>query len=118
MSRLSNDVDGVENVVTDTVFGLARNLLIAVATLALMVRYSWQLTLFTLVLIPLIGWPVRRAGQATYRARGRTQTQLAAMFAYLQEILGVSVHSAAIARARATAGAHHPGARQAENALM
>jgi ATP-binding cassette subfamily B protein len=90
MSRLSNDVNGVEDVVTDTVFGLVRNTLFAVATLALMLRFSWQLTLLTLALIPLVGWPTKRAGTATYRARGRTQAKLAEMFAYLQEILGIS----------------------------
>jgi ATP-binding cassette subfamily B protein len=90
MSRLSNDVDGVEDVVTDTVFGLVRNLLVTVATLVLMVRFSWQLTLVVLVLIPLVALPARRAGRATYRAREQTQTNLAEMTAYLQEILGIS----------------------------
>jgi ATP-binding cassette subfamily B protein len=90
MSRLSNDVDGVEDVVTDTVFGLVRNLLVTLATLVLMVRFSWQLTLVVLVLIPLVALPARRAGRATYRAREQTQTKLAEMTAYLQEILGIS----------------------------
>jgi ATP-binding cassette, subfamily B, bacterial len=90
MSRLSNDIDGVENVVTDTVFGLARNLLTAIATLVLMLRFSWPLTLVVLALIPLIGLPARRAGHATYRARALTQGKLAEMTAYLQEILGIS----------------------------
>jgi ABC-type bacteriocin/lantibiotic exporter with double-glycine peptidase domain len=52
---------GVEDVVTDTVFGLVRNALFAVATLALMVRFSWQMTLLTLAIIPLVGWPPKRA---------------------------------------------------------
>jgi ABC-type bacteriocin/lantibiotic exporter with double-glycine peptidase domain len=42
--RLTNDVDGVEDVVTDTVFGLFRNVLVTVATLGLMLRFSWPLT--------------------------------------------------------------------------
>jgi ATP-binding cassette subfamily B protein len=80
----------VEDVVTDTVFGLIRNLLVTLATLVLMVRFSWQLTLVVLVLIPLVALPARRAGRATYRAREQTQTKLAEMTAYLQEILGIS----------------------------
>jgi ATP-binding cassette subfamily B protein len=90
MSRLTNDVDGVEDVVTDTVFGLFRNALVTVATLALMLRFSWPLTLVVLALIPLVALPARRAGRATYRARTATQTKLAEMTAYLQEILGIS----------------------------
>ncbi len=90
MSRLSNDIDAVEDVVTDTVFGLARNVFTAAATLVLMLRFTWQLTAVVLVLIPLVSLPARKAGTATYRARTRTQGKLAEMTAYLQEILGIS----------------------------
>ena len=90
MSRLSNDIDAVNDVVTDTVFGLARNLFTTIATLVLMLRFTWQLTLAVLVLIPLISLPARKAGRASYTARGRTQRKLAEMTAYLQEILGIS----------------------------
>src|SRR6266699_5223035 len=90
MSRLSNDIDAVDDVVTDTVFGLARNLFTTIATLVLMLRFTWQLTLAVLVLIPLISLPARKAGRASYAARGRTQRKLAEMTAYLQEILGIS----------------------------
>jgi len=90
LSRINNDVDGVEDIVADTVFGLIRNLLVMVTTLALMVTFSWQLTLLVLLLIPLVGLPTRRAGEATYRARSATQVQRGAMSAYLQEVLGIS----------------------------
>ena len=90
MSRLSNDIDAVNDVVTDTVFGLARSLFTAIATLVLMLRFTWPLTVVVLVLIPLVSLPARKAGRASYTARGRTQGKLAEMTAYLQEILGIS----------------------------
>jgi ATP-binding cassette subfamily B protein len=90
LSRINTDIDGVEDVVTDTVFGLVSNALVTIATLALMLRFSWQLTLVVLVLIPLVALPARRAGRATYAARGRTQSYRGQMTAYLQEILGIS----------------------------
>jgi ATP-binding cassette subfamily B protein len=90
LSRINTDIDGVEDVVTDTVFGLVSNVLVTAATLALMLRFSWQLTLAVAVMIPLIGLPARRAGKATYRARGQTQKQRGQMTGYLQEILGIS----------------------------
>jgi ATP-binding cassette subfamily B protein len=90
MSRLGNDVNGVEDVVTDTVFGLARALFTAIATLVLMLHFTWQLTVFVLVLMPLISIPAHKAGKATYRARNRTQGKLAEMTAYMQETLGIS----------------------------
>lgn len=90
LSRLTNDVGGVETVITDTVFGLVRNVIVAAATLALMLRFSWQLTLVVLVLIPIVGLPTSRFGRASYRARARTQGKLAQLTGYLQEILGIS----------------------------
>jgi ATP-binding cassette, subfamily B, bacterial len=90
LSRINTDIDGVEDVVTDTVFGLVSNALVTIATLALMLRFSWQLTLVVLVMIPLVALPARRAGRATYSARGRTQSYRGQMTAYLQEILGIS----------------------------
>jgi ATP-binding cassette, subfamily B, bacterial len=90
LSRINTDIDGVEDVVADTVFGLISNVLVTLATLALMVTFSWPLTLAVLVMIPLVGLPTRKAGRATYAARGRTQRQRGAMSAYLQEILGIS----------------------------
>jgi len=90
LSRINNDVDGVEDVVADTVFGLVRNALVTVATLALMFAFSWPLTLLVLALIPLVGLPTRRAGEAMYRARSATQAQRGELTAYLQEVLGIS----------------------------
>jgi ATP-binding cassette subfamily B protein len=90
LSRINTDIDGVEDVVTDTVFGLVSAVLVTVTTLGLMFGFSWPLTLAVLVMIPLIGWPTRKAGTATYAARGQTQRQRGAMSAYLQEILGIS----------------------------
>jgi ATP-binding cassette, subfamily B, bacterial len=90
MSRIGNDVNGIENVVADTIFGVARNALVTVTTLALMFSFDWRLTLFAIVLLPAIAIPMRRAGRRVYQARGRTQAKLAEMTAYLQEVLGIS----------------------------
>jgi ATP-binding cassette subfamily B protein len=72
------------------VFGLVSSALVTIATLALMLSFSWQLTLAVAVMIPLVALPARRAGKASYQARGRTQEQRGQMTAYLQEILGIS----------------------------
>jgi len=90
LSRINTDIDGVEDVVTDTVFGLVSSTLVTIATLALMLTFSWPLTLAVLVMIPTVALPARRAGRATYQARGRTQGLRGQMTAYMQEILGIS----------------------------
>jgi ATP-binding cassette subfamily B protein len=90
LSRINTDIDGIDDVVTDTVFGLVSSALTTAATLALMVRFSWPLTLAVLVMIPAVAFPARRAGKASYRARSATQQQRGHATAYLQEILGIS----------------------------
>jgi ATP-binding cassette subfamily B protein len=90
MSRIGNDVNDIENVVADTVFGVINNALIAGSTLALMIAFDWRLTLVALVLIPAVALPMRRAGRRVYAARGATQRKLAELTAYLQEVLGIS----------------------------
>jgi ATP-binding cassette subfamily B protein len=90
MSRIGNDVNDIENVVADTVFGVVRNAIVTVSTLALMFAFDWRLTLVALVLLPSIAIPMRKAGRRVYEARGATQRKLAEMTAYLQEVLGIS----------------------------
>jgi ATP-binding cassette subfamily B protein len=90
MSRIGNDVNDIENVVADTILGVANNALVAGSTLALMIVFDWRLTLVALVLIPAIALPMRRAGRRVYTARGATQRKLAELTAYLQEVLGIS----------------------------
>jgi ATP-binding cassette, subfamily B, bacterial len=90
MSRIGNDVNDIENVVADSVFGVANNALVAGTTLGLMIAFDWRLTLVAVVLIPLIALPMRRAGKRVYEARGATQQKLAELTAYLQEVLGIS----------------------------
>jgi ATP-binding cassette subfamily B protein len=90
MSRIGNDVNDIENVVAQTVFGVVNNALVAGTTLGLMIAFDWRLTLVALVLIPLIALPMRRAGRRVYAARGATQRKLADLTAHLQEVLGIS----------------------------
>jgi ATP-binding cassette subfamily B protein len=90
MSRIGNDVNDIENVVADTVLGVARNAIVAGSTLALMVAFDWRLTLVALVMLPLIAIPMRTAGRRVYAARGAAQRKLAELTAYLQEVLGIS----------------------------
>ncbi len=90
LSRMSNDVGGIEDVVSETVFGLVSDVIIVASTLALMLALDWRLTLAALALMPVVLVPSRYVGKATYRARKKTQEQLSRMSSYMQEVLGIS----------------------------
>jgi hypothetical protein len=49
LSRLNNDVGGIADVVSDTVFGLVSNLITLGTTLILMLVLDWRLTLVVLL---------------------------------------------------------------------
>jgi ATP-binding cassette subfamily B protein len=90
LSRMNNDIGGIDDVVSDTIFGFVSSLVVAVSTLVLMVSLSWQLTAAALVLMPLVLVPSRYLGRANYRARKRVQEKLSEASAYMQEVLGIS----------------------------
>ncbi len=90
MSRLSNDVNGVQSVVSDTIFSLVNNLVILISTVAYMFWLDWRLSVVALLVLPAFLLPTRRVGKATFHARKATQGKLAEMTAYMQETLGIS----------------------------
>src|SRR5205807_713632 len=65
MSRLSNDVNSVQSVVSDTIFSLVMNVIILATTVAYMVTRDWRLTVVALVVLPAFLLPApMRAGRA------------------------------------------------------
>jgi ATP-binding cassette subfamily B protein len=90
MSRLSNDVNGVQSVVSDTIFSLVNNVVILASTVVLMFALDWKLTIAALVVLPAFLLPTLRVGKATFQARKATQGKLSDMTAYMQETLGIS----------------------------
>ncbi|GAB3700817.1 ABC transporter ATP-binding protein [Mariniluteicoccus flavus] len=59
-SRLTNDIAGMQNVVTTTATSIASNLTTAVGTAIAMAALSWRLSLLSLVVLPPAIWVSRR----------------------------------------------------------
>ncbi|MBV8196107.1 MAG: ABC transporter ATP-binding protein [Candidatus Dormibacteraeota bacterium] len=89
-SRLTNDVGGIQSVVTDTATSLLSNLVILLSTLVAMLVLSWQLTALSLVLTPIFAFYTYRAGQVRRRITTRAQESIAEMTAITEETLSVS----------------------------
>ncbi|MCZ8377898.1 ABC transporter ATP-binding protein [Mycobacterium sp. CPCC 205372] len=62
VSRLGNDVIGAQRAFSDTLSGVVSNVVTLTLTLAVMIGISWQITLLSLVLMPLFVVPARRIG--------------------------------------------------------
>src|SRR5712691_2347899 len=89
-SRLANDVGGVQSVVTDTAASILSNVVIIISTLVAMLILSWQLTVLSLILLPLFLWLTYRVGKARQQVAASTQKSLADMSAITEETLSVS----------------------------
>src|SRR5436189_474483 len=89
-SRISNDIGGVQNVVTNTATSIASNVTTVVATMVGMLLLSWELALFAFALIPIFVLLTRRVGNERRRIAKTTQETLADISSLVQETLSVS----------------------------
>lgn len=63
MSRLNNDVIGAQQAVTGTLGTVISNVITLVVTLTIMLSLQWELTILTLLVLPLFIIPARRIGR-------------------------------------------------------
>jgi ATP-binding cassette subfamily B protein len=89
-SRISNDIGGVQSVVTSTATSIVSNVTTVVASVVGMVALSWQLSLFSFALIPVFVLLTRRVGEERRRIAKSTQETLADISSLVQESLSVS----------------------------
>ena len=73
VSRLNSDVIGAQQAFTSTLGGVVGNLITTVVVLVTMFLLSWQVTLLSLILVPLFLLPARWMGR---RLQGLTKEQM------------------------------------------
>ncbi|HVD04122.1 MAG TPA: ABC transporter ATP-binding protein [Candidatus Dormibacteraeota bacterium] len=89
-SRLTNDVGGVDSVITNTATSIVSNLTRTAATLTGMAVLSWQLTLISVVMMPVFLVVTTRVGEVRRKVSADTQATLADLSAIAEETLSVS----------------------------
>ena len=89
-SRLANDVGGVQTVVTSTASSILSNIVTVVSSLVAMLVLSWELTVVSLILVPLFVVLTYRVGRLRRAVSAETQESMAEMSAITQETLSVS----------------------------
>ncbi|WP_123023442.1 ABC transporter ATP-binding protein [Mycolicibacterium stellerae] len=67
VSRIGNDVNGAQRAFSDTFSGVITNVVTLTLTLVVMLRISWQVTVLSLVLMPLFLLPARWIGRTMAR---------------------------------------------------
>jgi len=90
MSRLNSDVIGAQQAVTSTFVSLTANVFTVVATLIIMFRLEWRLTLLAISILPLFIITSRQVGKRLRAIRRNQMAANAEMNSVMQETLSVS----------------------------
>ena len=88
MARLSGDVQEVEASVMSSLDMLFKNPILIVVYLATMFFFSWQLTIFVLILLPVAGLVMGRVGKSLKRKSLRAQQMWGTILSTAEESIG------------------------------
>src|SRR6185295_4853424 len=89
-SRISNDIGGVQSVVTSTATSIVANVTTVIASMIGMIALSWQLSIFAFALLPVFVLLTRRVGNERRKIAKSTQETLADISSLVQESLSVA----------------------------
>ena len=90
MSRVNNDVAGVQGAMTGTLTSITTNVISVIVTVVVMFSLEWRLALLATALVPIFIYPARRVGLFRRDVSRQTQEQQAGVTAFLQERLNIS----------------------------
>jgi ATP-binding cassette subfamily B protein len=99
-SRITNDIGGMESVVTSTATSIAANLTTAVATAVAMVALSWRLSLISLVVMPPAIYLSRKVARMRRAITTQQQRELADLNVAIEE--GLSINGVQLAKTMGT----------------
>jgi ATP-binding cassette subfamily B protein len=89
-SRLTNDINGMQGVVTNTATSIASNVTTAVGTAIAMVALSWRLSLLSLIVLPPAILLTRRVAHMRRSVTTQAQMTLADMQTQIEESLSIN----------------------------
>ncbi len=89
-SRLTNDINGMQSVVTNSATSIASNLTTAIGTAIAMAALSWRLSLLSLIVLPPAIYFTRRVARMRRTITTKAQRALADMQTQIEESLSIS----------------------------
>ncbi len=89
-SRLTNDINSMQGVVTSTATSIASNTTVVIGTAVAMAALSWRLALISLVVVPPAVLLTRRVARLRQQVTARRQAALADLHVQVEESLSVS----------------------------
>jgi len=90
ITRMTSDIDGVRQVITNTFTSILSNVITLVIAMVAMFRKNWVLALIGMVIVPLFTIPTRRAGRTRWKFANESQACNDEVNGILNETLSVS----------------------------
>ena len=88
IARMSGDVTEIETSITSSLDMLLKNPILILFYFATLIVTSWQLTLFTILVLPGMGWLMGKVGKKLKRKSLFAQTKWSDTMSQLEETLG------------------------------
>lgn len=88
LTRVSTDVNEVDASITSSLDMLIKNPIFIVIYVGTMVAISWQLTLFVLLVVPLLAWGIGSVGKQLKAGSLQMQARLSDSISQIEETLG------------------------------
>ena len=88
IARMSGDVQEVENSIMSSLDMLFKNPILIIAYFGTLIAVSWQLTIFTLIVLPGMGWLMGTVGRKLKKKSLLAQSQWSDLMSQVEETLG------------------------------
>ena len=88
IARMSGDVQEVESSIMSSLDMLFKNPVLIIAYFSTMLFVSWHLTVFTLLIVPIMGYIMGRIGRKLKQASAKAQSQWSDTMSQVEETLG------------------------------
>ncbi len=88
IARMSGDVGEIENSITGSLEMLIKNPVLIICYMGVLIYTSWQLTLFAILVMPLLIWAMSAIGRKLKSKSLAAQTKWSETMAQLEETLG------------------------------
>ena len=88
IARMSGDVQEIENSIMSSLDMIFKNPILIIAYFATLLCISWQLTLFTILFVPVMGWIMGKVGRKLKRKSKEAQALWSDTMSQVEETLG------------------------------
>lgn len=88
MARMTGDVSEIENSITSSLDMLLKNPILIIIYFVTLLMTSWQLTIFTIIVLPGMGWIMGKVGRKLKRQSLTAQEKWSQTLSQMEETLG------------------------------